>query len=884
MPTLTILCAVTCINAIGTYLFTSGFLLTRKELGKRNTCELMRKYGGNPDAEGGYCWVRHRSPKVVLVVIDAFRFDFLVGDAKNTREALFKGRMRKTQALLEKSCDCKLFKFLADAPTTTMQRLKALTTGGLPTFIDFSQSFGAPAIQEDNIIQQLRSKKKRTWFVGDDTWQDLFPNTMVKTMPYPSLNVKDLHTVDDGVESFFPHAIEAINDWDLLIGHFLGVDHAGHIFSVDNIEMAKKLEQMDNFLNRTITQLEKKMQQTTGSDPDVLFLFIGDHGQTIRGEHGGASKEEVETVMLAYRISRGSDLHPEYRGLCISDTCQGEGDADGGKCIPELQQIDFAATLSFILDIPIPFGNVGSISLPMFDLVSNRTHELAATLIANAGQVQSALEEYNYYTPFSHNHAMKIREAYSSIPGTSEEGKMKELANYFKTAVDIARTEWTEFNEYKMACGLLLLLISLFFHGVWLLGALCKYECGGERQKYTSYNEVTAILVSTAKALAPYSKRFLEIEAQATAFLFATFQLIIRRELFTSISSFSLHLLALFNIPLSAYNPLAFQGQIEVALFQSKVFSILFKVLAWDTWTHNFQVLGDIVATMSMILLWRFLVKPQTAWGLEDIFIFLPATLLATYRFGTESLHLSSFDWIEVMLPRFLYAFMILHGVFTLAQIKQTRLSYLFLTVAPVMCLLHGRHSEIALLSLCVEGLLMHVVLQKVMNKQSNDWHAVSVLSCLWYIFFWHSYFATGHGCNFQSLKFIEAYIGFEDFDFMIQGTLLAFSTFSIPFWCSFLLPVSMKYSIHNTKDTKRVQSWYEISLAMCSALQTLSLFVASSSAGYQRRHLMAWGLFAPKFVFDSLLVLLSQIGITLGALYLKICGDLDAGMVKKAC
>jgi len=885
LSTLSILCAITCINAIGTYLFSSGFLLTRKELDQRNTCELMRKYGEDPDAEVEYCWVKHRPPKVVLVVIDAFRFDFLVGEANNSREALFKGRMPKTQALLEKSRSCKLFKFLADAPTTTMQRLKALTTGGLPTFIDFSQSFGAPAIQEDNIIQQLQSNNRRTWFVGDDTWQDLFPNTMVKAMPYPSLNVKDLHTVDDGVESFFPDAIEAINEWDVLIGHFLGVDHAGHIFSVDDEEMAKKLDQMDNFMNRTITKLEEKMLKMRKSDPDVLFLLIGDHGQTLRGEHGGASKEEVETVMLAYKIGREKDLHTEYNRLHVCDDCQGHSNKHCGQCIPELQQIDFAATLSFILDIPIPFGNVGSISPLMFDLLSNRSHDLPASLMANAGQVQSALDAYNYYTPFSYDHAMRIRGAYSAILQTSEEGKMKSLATYFKIAVGIARAEWNEFNEYKMACGLLTLLISLFFHGAWLLGALCKFGCSdGKKRKHVYYFEAIAILISTVKALAPYSKRFLEIEAQATAFLFATSQLIVRRELFANTSSLSLLFLALFSIPLSVYNPLAFKGQIDEASCQSKVCSILLKVFAWDEWTDKFQILCDIFAMISMVLLWRFLVKPQVAWGLKDVFMFLPATLLATYRLGTVSLHLSSSVWIGVILPRCLYAIMIVHSVSSLAQIKQTSFSTLFLTVAPVMCLLHGRHGEIALLSLCLEGLLTHIILQNFMKKQSNSCIAVLILSCLWYMFFWHSYFATGHGCNFQSLNFIEAYIGFEDFDFIVQGTLLAFSTFSIPFWCSFLLPVSINYSIHSTNDTKRAQSWYEISLAMCSALQTLTLFVASSSAGYQRRHLMAWGLFAPKFVFDSLLVHLSQIGITLGALYLKICSNQDAGTVKKAC
>jgi len=40
---------------------------------------------------------------------------------------------------------------------------------------------------------------KRMAFVGDDTWQQLSPGAFEWSWPYPSFNVKDLHSVDDGV-------------------------------------------------------------------------------------------------------------------------------------------------------------------------------------------------------------------------------------------------------------------------------------------------------------------------------------------------------------------------------------------------------------------------------------------------------------------------------------------------------------------------------------------------------------------------------------------------------------------------------------------------------------------------------------------------------------
>ena len=38
------------------------------------------------------------------------------------------------------------------------------------------------------------------------------------------------------------------DDWDVLIAHFLGVDHCGHRFGPDHPAMAEKLTQMDEVI------------------------------------------------------------------------------------------------------------------------------------------------------------------------------------------------------------------------------------------------------------------------------------------------------------------------------------------------------------------------------------------------------------------------------------------------------------------------------------------------------------------------------------------------------------------------------------------------------------------------------------------------------------
>ncbi len=99
-----------------------------------------------------------------------------------------------------------------------MQRLKGLTTGGMPTFIDAGDNFNPSArIFEDNWVEQLINQGQllykvseivnltqfsklgnRVVFMGDDTWTALYPEHFHRNYSYPSFNVKDLHTVDNG--------------------------------------------------------------------------------------------------------------------------------------------------------------------------------------------------------------------------------------------------------------------------------------------------------------------------------------------------------------------------------------------------------------------------------------------------------------------------------------------------------------------------------------------------------------------------------------------------------------------------------------------------------------------------------------------------------------
>lgn len=274
MKTATTTLSLQLLILFGVFLFFRGFFLTRKELKDVGNCprhrdETQSTSSGDPtcdfnSATSDTAYVPFK--KAVIIIIDALRIDFVKpgslrgsagdddDDASEAAAAFpYLNHMGSILKVLESHpANAFLARFDADPPTTTMQRLKGMTTGGLPTFIDIKDDFTSEEIQEDNVIAQAIRHGRRVVFMGDDTWGNLFPNKFVRAYPYPSFNVKDLDTVDEGVMRHLAPELAKEGEWDILIGHFLGVDHAGHRYGPKHPEMTRKLEQMNRVLGELV--------------------------------------------------------------------------------------------------------------------------------------------------------------------------------------------------------------------------------------------------------------------------------------------------------------------------------------------------------------------------------------------------------------------------------------------------------------------------------------------------------------------------------------------------------------------------------------------------------------------------------------------------------
>ncbi|KAJ1916265.1 major facilitator super transporter protein [Mycoemilia scoparia] len=287
------------------------------------------------------------------MLVDALRNDFVFGD---------KSEMHFTRSLL-KSGKAMGFTARATAPTVTMPRVKALTTGTVPSFLDavlnIAESDTSSSLAHyDNILWQLKHQgKKKINLFGDDTWIRLFPGIFSRTDGTSSFFVTDTVEVDTNVtRNVKPELLR--NDWGVTIFHYLGLDHIGHLGGPDSPLMGPKQKEMDSVVKTIYDIITKQDMERKSENPDsksTLFVLLGDHGMNFAGNHGGSSHGETSTTLVF--MDKDMDFGPSDKPLsALLD-----------KTLP---QVNFASTISLLFGVPIPINNIG---YPIMELLDQQS-------------------------------------------------------------------------------------------------------------------------------------------------------------------------------------------------------------------------------------------------------------------------------------------------------------------------------------------------------------------------------------------------------------------------------------------------------------------------------------------------------------------------------
>ncbi|ETV91758.1 hypothetical protein, variant [Aphanomyces invadans] len=699
-----------------------------------------------------------------------------------------------------------LSSLLEDHNSTLCDRLKGLTTGTLPTFLDIKDNMHSEEIVEDSWIKQLTALNKSIVFMGDDTWGKLYPTSFLRNYSYDSFNVKDLDTVDNGVlEHFFPELVNQ-TDWDVLIAHFLGVDHVGHTFGPNHPKMQSKLHQMNEFL----------VELTNTLPSDVLAVVLGDHGMSSDGNHGGATDDETGAALFLF--SKARPLHALDQDRSMYDVLFDSPN--------EVAQVDLVPTLSLLMGLPIPFGNLGAVIPNLFfestgpgafNVTDALTH-LNDALWVNAHQLRHQFlttQTIRMDLPAM----IQLEKVFAAAQASAMDAHATHrlLQTYLRDALSLSRALYTQFDLVSMIHGIALQLaafVALHF------GSFCLRRLPMALGVGCFVGFTWPFIASHVSALLPGAPlpRYLATAGLSTALLAFRYRPFVSASTHLSRRSVGLAMLVVLHCAsLFSNSYLVVQDRVLLFLSATTVALLGMDILVQRKWSHlpPFMLLcvvhrlfaawphpNIVFTTVTVQMTWI----PMAALGVWICFVH-PLSLISYV-----CVWLYWFDVFPLFLPWVVYGWTILH-------LRQPSSPLL------VLVLLHGPSSPGTFALFIAMATLFH----------SLD-KSPSVPTTVGYCFLVHTlYFQSGHGNSFASLQNAAAFVGMAKFQWHIAGVLLAVNTFGA-FWLGLALVPTPA-----TQTTTVVTGYFTLS-AICT-----TIFVAIC-----RRHLMVWAIFAPKFVFDA--------------------------------
>ncbi|XP_057968422.1 GPI ethanolamine phosphate transferase 2 [Malania oleifera] len=291
--------------------------------------------------------------RLILMVVDGLPAEFLLGRGDQPPPKALMDAMPYTQSLLANGMAIG-YHARAAPPTVTMPRLKAMVSGAIGGFLDVAFNFNTQALLDDNLLGQFFSIGWKMVMLGDETWLKLFPGLFTRHDGVSSFFVKDTVQVDHNVSRHLGNELNK-DDWKILILHYLGLDHVGHVGGRKSVLMGPKLKEMDEVIK--MIHLSTMLPEDNNKG-QTLLMVVSDHGMTENGNHGGSSYEETDSLALfiglAYNFS-------DYASASYN----------------RAHQVDIAPTLALLFGVPIPKNNVGVLIGEIFNSLTD-DHKLRA--------------------------------------------------------------------------------------------------------------------------------------------------------------------------------------------------------------------------------------------------------------------------------------------------------------------------------------------------------------------------------------------------------------------------------------------------------------------------------------------------------------------------
>ncbi|XP_053615145.1 GPI ethanolamine phosphate transferase 2 isoform X2 [Plodia interpunctella] len=341
---------------------------------------------------------------VILMVIDGLRYDFVTEEY-----------MPYTAKLLKDKAAC-IYVSVAEPPTVTMPRIKAMMTGSVSTFADVALNFGAPAVRGDSVLRAAAARGRHSVLYGDDTWLRLFPGLWAEYDGTTSFYVTDYTEVDNNVTRHLNTILLADEankkpKFDFLVLHYLGLDHIGHLEGARSPKIKPKLLEMD--------EIVKKIHQAMNRwDRNSVLFVCGDHGMRDAGGHGGSSPAEVLVPLV---VAKTNDICPHPLGTG-----------------PTISQVDVAPSIAWLLNSAVPGDSSGRV-LPMLMPTDVRQHLYLLHVLARQNALQTKTPDAEFYKQFQ-----RAEKQFGHYLVTGQQSAAKIAREFYEESLEAMATHLAE--------------------------------------------------------------------------------------------------------------------------------------------------------------------------------------------------------------------------------------------------------------------------------------------------------------------------------------------------------------------------------------------------------------------------------------------------------
>lgn len=580
------------------------------------------------------------------------------------------------------------------------------------------------------------------------------------------------------------------NDWDVMILHYLGLDHIGHVYGPNSKLIPKKLAEMDAVVQNLYENTQKWKEKS------AIFV-TGDHGMKDTGGHGGSSFPETNVPLIV-----------------LKKTCSGGF----------IQQVDVAPSLSVLLGVDIPSGTVGHIItgfLEMLPIDFQNYLLLYNALVLNCDEYQEVLNEakqfhYNFLKNGKIDDGLKAKSLYENYLVKNSEVLIKtstqqdmNLIVLCLIVIIFCLLKIISFDN-KDVTDLMLLLLLLCFSALYftasialLIVLIIKITIRTIRKinklPTCTFNTILAV-TTIIQLFALTSSSFIENEEYMWYFFLSTFLICATFSNTKSLLSFCKFVLAatlfrfLRSLDSNAYNWL-------LSLSSSD----------WFVKSENSShVQPFFIFSLILVLLCCVLYTKSAVVTLLNVF-----TLINIYIF-------KCFYVNNVFLGRLIWAIIALNAVLNFCNRESFINSWLLVTSLLL------REYNVILLPACI-------FLSKLICKTQENVFAKALLH------FWLGnafYFCQGHINSLASVNVSVGYIGLQDYVPAIVFSQVLCHTYALPVLTHLLLLKNCQ----NNEDC-----WFVLIVA-----RLLFLIVVNVVTVIQRSHLFIWSVFSPKLLIES--------------------------------